>query len=87
MGNGTIEVLSTGGDPHLGGNDWDQLVVDWLKEKIISASQQLQPSGGGSNGGGAARLDFEDPGVQANLRGLAELAKIQLSTADVVKLR
>lgn len=31
---GTFEVLSTSGDNHLGGDDWDHVVVDWIKENI-----------------------------------------------------
>mmetsp|Transcript_29399 Transcript_29399/g.76255 ORF Transcript_29399/g.76255 Transcript_29399/m.76255 type:complete len:365 (-) Transcript_29399:339-1433(-) len=30
VGNGTIEVLSTGGDPHLGGDDWDALIMEHI---------------------------------------------------------
>ncbi|QDF65265.1 molecular chaperone DnaK, partial [Mycoplasma nasistruthionis] len=32
--NGTFEVLATSGDNHLGGDDWDHAIVDWLIEKI-----------------------------------------------------
>ena len=31
---GTFEVLSTSGDNHLGGDDWDHVIVDWIKENI-----------------------------------------------------
>ncbi|MCV3753292.1 molecular chaperone DnaK [Mycoplasma enhydrae] len=34
MENGTFEVLSTSGDNHLGGDDWDNRIVQWLIEKI-----------------------------------------------------
>lgn len=30
-----IEVLSTGGDPHLGGDDWDGAITEWLVEKHL----------------------------------------------------
>jgi len=39
VGNGTIEVLSAGGDPHLGGDDWDAAIVQWLTR------EHLQPAG------------------------------------------
>ncbi|KAL6761638.1 Hsp70 protein-domain-containing protein [Haematococcus lacustris] len=72
VGNGTIEVLSTGGDAHLGGDDWDAAIVRWL------TSQHLQPAG----------LDpRKDPRLAANVRALAEAAKKELSTADSVVLR
>ena len=34
LGDGVFEVLSTAGDNHLGGDDWDQRVIDWLAEKF-----------------------------------------------------
>lgn len=34
IGHGTFEVLSTSGDNHLGGDDWDQKIIDWLLEDI-----------------------------------------------------
>jgi molecular chaperone DnaK len=34
-----IEVLSTGGDPHLGGDDWDAAIVEWLE------TTHLKPAG------------------------------------------
>ncbi len=30
LGDGVFEVASTAGDNHLGGDDWDQRIVDWL---------------------------------------------------------
>lgn len=39
VGGGVIEVLSTGGDPHLGGDDWDAALVDWL------IKEHLKPKG------------------------------------------
>ena len=34
VGDGVIEVKSTNGDTHLGGDDWDQVIVDWLAEEF-----------------------------------------------------
>ncbi|CAT05321.1 chaperone protein DnaK [Mesomycoplasma conjunctivae] len=34
LSGGTFEVLSTSGDNHLGGDDWDQVIVDWMVAKI-----------------------------------------------------
>ena len=34
LNEGTFEVLATSGDNHLGGDDWDLTIVDWLKTKI-----------------------------------------------------
>ena len=34
IGEGVFEVKSTNGDNHLGGDDWDQKVIDWLAEKF-----------------------------------------------------
>jgi len=36
IGDGVFEVKSTNGDNHLGGDDWDQRVIDWLAEKFKS---------------------------------------------------
>lgn len=47
VGDGIVEVLSTSGDTHLGGDDWDDLIVDWLvsefkKDQGIDLSQDRQ---------------------------------------------
>ncbi len=36
LGDGVFEVASTAGDNHLGGDDWDQRVIDWLADKFQS---------------------------------------------------
>ncbi|WIA29514.1 hypothetical protein OEZ86_012015 [Tetradesmus obliquus] len=71
VGNGTIEVLSTGGDAHLGGDDWDAAIVDWLRENF------LDPAG----------VDSSSPAVAGRLKALAEYAKVQLSEHEQVTLR
>jgi len=68
VGGGVVEVLATGGDSHLGGDDWDAAIANWL------AKQYLKPS----------RIDVSDPKVIANLRRVAENAKVQLSSVNKV---
>ena len=34
LADGVFEVLSTSGDNHLGGDDWDQRVIDWMADKF-----------------------------------------------------
>jgi len=38
IGEGVFEVKSTNGDTHLGGDDWDQRVVEWLVEEYNISS-------------------------------------------------
>mgnify|MGYP000275543759 CR=1 FL=1 len=59
-----FEVLSTSGDNHLGGDDWDQRVIDWMADKF----QQ-------ENG-----VDLrQDPMALQRLKEAAENAKKELS--------
>jgi molecular chaperone DnaK len=37
IGEGVVEVKATSGDNHLGGDDWDQKIVDWLVDRVKSA--------------------------------------------------
>lgn len=71
VGGGVIEVLSTGGDPHLGGDDWDQVIVEWLEDHF------LKPAG----------VDTTTPQMIANLKVVAEAAKMQLSKNDTAVIR
>jgi molecular chaperone DnaK len=67
IGDGVIEVKATSGDNHLGGDDWDQRVVDWLVNKFKSA-----------NG-----IDLtKDKMAMQRLREAAEKAKIELSSGQ-----
>jgi molecular chaperone DnaK len=67
IGDGVIEVKATSGDNHLGGDDWDQRVVDWLVEKF-------------KNGHG---IDLsKDKMAMQRLRESAEKAKIELSSSS-----
>ncbi|MDL9938909.1 molecular chaperone DnaK [Gordonia sp. ABSL1-1] len=67
IGDGVVEVRATSGDNHLGGDDWDQRVVDWLVEKFKS-----------QNG-----IDLtKDKMALQRLREAAEKAKIELSASQ-----
>ncbi|KXZ47004.1 hypothetical protein GPECTOR_39g498 [Gonium pectorale] len=72
LGNGTVEVLSTGGDAHLGGDDWDAAVAGWVERNYLRPAG-LEPA--------------TDPRLRANLRALAQAAKHSLSAAEEVVLR
>ena len=66
IGDGVIEVLSTSGDTHLGGDDFDRVLIDWI------VSQFKQENG----------IDLsQDSMVLQRLREAAERAKIELSSA------
>src|ERR1700710_347383 len=43
IGDGVIEVKATNGDNHLGGDDWDQRIVDWLVDKFRSGPGMAPP--------------------------------------------
>ncbi len=65
VGEGVIEVKATSGDTHLGGDDWDQRIVDW-------AADEFKKETG---------IDLrEDRQALQRLREAAEKAKIELST-------
>ena len=67
LADGVFEVLSTSGDNHLGGDDWDQRVIDWMADKF----QQ-------ENG-----VDLrQDPMALQRLKEAAEHAKKELSAAQ-----
>jgi molecular chaperone DnaK len=66
LGDGVFEVKSTDGDTHLGGDDFDQVIIDWLVDEFKS-----------ENGG----LDLsKDPMALQRLKEAAEKAKIELSS-------
>jgi molecular chaperone DnaK len=66
LGDGVFEVLSTDGDTHLGGDDFDQKIIDWLVKEFKD-----------ENGG----LDLsKDPMALQRLKEAAEKAKIELSS-------
>jgi molecular chaperone DnaK len=67
IGDGVIEVKATSGDNHLGGDDWDQRVVDWLVERF-KAGHNIDLS--------------KDKMAMQRLREAAEKAKIELSSSS-----
>ncbi len=72
LGDGVFEVLSTDGDTHLGGDDFDQLIIEWLVEEFKN-----------ENGG----LDLsKDPMALQRLKEAAEKAKIELSSTTSTEI-
>lgn len=65
LGDGVFEVKSTNGDTHLGGDDFDQKIIDWLAGEFAS-----------ENGGSDLK---KDPMALQRLKDAAEKAKIELS--------
>lgn len=45
VGGGTVEVLATGGDPHLGGDDFDRILAIWLAGEAKSLGASVDPRG------------------------------------------
>ena len=71
LADGVVEVLATNGDNHLGGDDWDQRVIDWMADKF----QQ-------DNG-----IDLrKDPMALQRLKEAAENAKKELSSAQQAQI-
>lgn len=71
LSGGTFEVLSTSGDNNLGGDDWDNVIVEWIAEKIKKEND----------------FDVKkDKMVMSRLKEEAEKAKIQLSGSDVAQI-
>jgi molecular chaperone DnaK len=71
LGDGVFEVLSTDGDTHLGGDDFDNVIVDWLVKEFQD-----------ENG-----LDLtKDPMALQRLREGAEKAKIELSSSPSTEI-
>lgn len=67
LGDGVFEVKSTNGDTHLGGDDFDQVIIDWLADEFKK------------NEG----LDLrKDPMALQRLKDAAERAKIELSSSS-----
>ncbi len=65
LGDGVFEVASTAGDNHLGGDDWDQRIIDWMADKFQA-----------ENG-----IDLrKDPMALQRLKEAAEKAKMELSS-------
>lgn len=66
LGDGVFEVKSTNGDVHLGGDDFDQVIINWLAAEFLSEEQ----------------IDLRnDPMALQRLKEAAEKAKIELSSS------
>ncbi len=71
LGDGVFEVKSTNGDTHLGGDDFDQVIIDWLAEEF-------------KNDEG---IDLrKDPMAMQRLKEAAEKAKIELSSSSQTEI-
>ncbi len=73
LGEGVFEVKATDGDTHLGGDDFDQKIIDWLSEEFKSTEGE--------------GLDLtKDPMALQRLKEAAEKAKIELSSSSVTEI-
>ena len=71
FGNGVFEVLSTNGDTHLGGDDFDQVIIDWLVQGF-KADEGIDLT--------------KDPMAMQRLKEAAEKAKIELSSTTSTEI-
>ena len=71
FGGGVFEVLSTNGDTHLGGDDFDQVIIDWLVNGF-KADEGIDLS--------------KDPMAMQRLKEAAEKAKIELSSTTSTEI-
>ena len=71
FGGGVFEVLSTNGDTHLGGDDFDQVIIDWLVQEFKKYE--------------GADLS-QDPMAMQRLKEAAEKAKIELSSSTSTEI-
>jgi molecular chaperone DnaK len=71
LGDGVFEVKSTNGDTHLGGDDFDQVIIDWLADEF------LKDEG----------IDLrKDPMALQRLKEAAEKAKVELSSSSTTEI-
>ncbi len=71
LGDGVFEVLSTNGDTHLGGDDFDEVIIDWLADDFKKAED----------------IDLrKDPMALQRLKEAAEKAKIELSSSSQTEI-
>ena len=71
LGDGVFEVLSTNGDTHLGGDDFDEVIIDWLANEFKSSED----------------VDLrKDPMALQRLKEAAEKAKIELSSSTQTEI-
>ncbi len=72
LGDGVFEVLSTNGDTHLGGDDFDQVIIDWLAAEFASENSGIDLK--------------KDPMALQRLKEAAEKAKIELSSQTAAEI-
>lgn len=71
LGDGVFEVKSTNGDTHLGGDDFDQVIIDWLADEFKASDN----------------MDLrKDPMALQRLKEAAEKAKIELSGSNETEI-
>ena len=71
LGDGVFEVKSTNGDTHLGGDDFDHVIIDWLAEEFMKNHN----------------IDLrKDPMAMQRLKEAAEKAKIELSSSTQTEI-
>ena len=71
LGDGVFEVKSTNGDTHLGGDNFDQVIIDWLAEEFKKDEN----------------MDLrEDPAALQRLKEAAEKAKVELSSSTQTEI-
>lgn len=72
LGDGVFEVLATDGDTHLGGDDFDQVIIDWLVQEFKNENGNLDLT--------------KDPMALQRLKEAAEKAKIELSSSSTTEI-
>ena len=71
LGDGVFEVKSTNGDTHLGGDDFDHVIIDWLADEFMKSHN----------------VDLrKDPMAMQRLKEAAEKAKIELSSSTQTEI-
>ena len=71
LGDGVFEVKSTNGDTHLGGDDFDQVIIDWLAEEFQKDE----------------KIDLrKDPMALQRLKEAGEKAKVELSSSSTTEI-
>ena len=72
LGDGVFEVMSTNGDTHLGGDDFDQVIIDWLASEFAAENHGINLK--------------QDPMALQRLKEAAEKAKIELSNQSSAEI-
>jgi molecular chaperone DnaK len=72
LGDGVFEVLSTNGDTHLGGDDFDQVIINFLADQFATDNENLDLR--------------KDPLALQRLKEAAEKAKIELSSSNETEI-